>query len=237
MANKRIELEQYKHYVNLLKEEPNRKTVRKGVSICLIVMMVFCLGLFVLSILSNSLAQNPRNVLEKPPAPSTNPQVPSGTQIPEGVQIPQGTQIPEGTQIPQGVQVPSGTEVPTPSPTPTPVPPGGGTALDPVGLASDAGAEMLPSGTADGDLIAQATTIPTSPDQLTTPSTTPSSAPSTAPAKPPLSNESKGVGNLSNLAKGAGSRGWQIYSLVLAVGLIVLLYMGLRASKAEGRSK
>ncbi|MHB8894234.1 MAG: hypothetical protein ACYC99_03530 [Candidatus Geothermincolia bacterium] len=234
MANKRIELEQYKHYVNLLAEEPNRKVVRKGVTICLIVMMIFCLGFFVLSILSNNLAQNPANILEKPPAKSSTPSVPGSQQLPSGTQLPPETQLPSGTQLPPGTEIPSGT------PTPTPGPSGRAPAGSTVSM-SDAGAVGLPEGTRGGDLLAQATSTTPSPIEISQPGTVPSStAPTSSPAKakkPPLPKQTKGVGNLSNLAKGAGSRGWQIYSLVLAIGLIIVLYLGMRRSRLEGRSK
>jgi len=89
----------------------------------------------------------------------------------------------------------------------------------------------LPRGAADGDLLAQATTEPGSASPATSPAV---AAP--AKKKEPLPKQSKGVGNLSNLARGAGNRGWQIYSLVLAIGTIVMLYMGLRASGGGRRS-
>ena len=37
MANKRIELQQYKRYMDLQEEEPNRKTVRTGVLVVILV--------------------------------------------------------------------------------------------------------------------------------------------------------------------------------------------------------
>lgn len=188
MANKRIELEQYKYYVSLPEEEPNRKTVRKGLLACLIVMMVFCLALFVLTVLSNNLAQNAKNVIEKPPAGASS--TPSTT---------------------------------TPS---MPIPTSGVAPVETAGL---------PAGTTDGDLLAQVSTTPTSVELQ--PSTSPSTSPAGKPRKSALPKYTRGVGNLSNLAKGAGNRGWEIFSLVLAVDLIVLLYFGVRASRLERRSK
>jgi hypothetical protein len=190
MANKRIELEQYKHFVNLLQEEPNRKMVRKGLLICMVVMMIFCVGMFVLAALSSSLATNPRNVIEKPPAPSSTPTTPS--------------------------TVNTNGRAPVEDPTTQAVP------------------VRVPLGVDDSAPIAQVTDpIPIS----TSPATSPSTSPSTTPKKNPLTQQTKGIGNLSNLAKGAGSRGLQIYALVLALGLIVLLYFGIRAARPERKAK
>jgi hypothetical protein len=71
MANKRIELEQYKHYFDILAEEPNRKTWRRGIEIAFIAAALLVLALFVLGMMSGSLATNANNVLEKPPAKTT----------------------------------------------------------------------------------------------------------------------------------------------------------------------
>jgi hypothetical protein len=190
MANKRIELEQYKHFVNLLDEEPNRKMVRKGLLTCMIVMMIFCVGMFVLAALSNTLATNPQNIIQKPPTPSSTPSTTPSNVMPSG-KAPVDTSRVE---------------------------------VDPV---------QIPLGINDSPAVAQVTTpMPV----LTTPSSAPSTTPIKAP-KNPLTQYTKGVGNLSNLAKGAGSRGLQIYSLVLALGLIVLLYLGIHAVRPERKAK
>jgi cytoskeletal protein RodZ len=221
MANKRIELEQYKHYVNLLHEEPPRKTVRKGVTICFIVMMLFCIGLFVLAVLSNSLATNPSNILEKPPAaPSSTP----GTQVPNNTQ-----QVPiqqQQQQVPIQ-QSPS---------------PGSKAPVDSATAVRDTGLFGIPVGTKDGDLVAQASTsspVVTIPDTNAPTGSTPSTAPKAKkPTATPLPTTNKGAGSLAKLTNGAGGRGLQIYALVLAIGLIVILYLGMhRSRRAEGRAK
>jgi hypothetical protein len=225
MANKRIELEQYKHYVNLLEEEPNRKRVRKGFTVCVVVMMLLVIALFVLTVMSNTLATKPGNVLEKPQA---NPSLPTNQQIPSSVP---GTQT-----IPS--QVPGTQTVPVPSTSP------GGKAPT-TEVLSDSQVIGLPAGTRDGDLIAQATSpAPTTTVPVgTAPTTTlPSSSSSAgAPAKPKPNpgpgSQTTGAGNLSKLASGAGNRGLEIYALVIMLGLVVLLYLGMRRMRVEGKAK
>lgn len=232
MANKRIELEQYKHYVNLLEEEPNRKRVRKGFAVCVVVMMLLVIALFVLTVMSNTLATKPGNILEKP---SANPSLPTNPQIPSTVP----GQVPGTQTIPS--QVPGTQTVPVPSTSP------GGKAPTSEVL-SDSQVIGLPAGTRDGDLIAQITApIPTSPTSTapvsTAPTTTLPSSSSSAgtPAKPKPNpgpgSQTTGAGNLSKLAGGAGSRGLQIYALVMMLGLVVLLYLGMRRLRVEGKAK
>src|SRR5450756_119932 len=110
MANKRIELEQYKSYVDLIEEDPNRKTVRKGLTVVFVTALLLIVFLFVMGIFSNNLAKNPRNVLEKPPvkAPSMPPQT-GGQQLPSGLPFPSGQQLPSGQQP---VPTPSKLKVP-----------------------------------------------------------------------------------------------------------------------------
>jgi len=83
MANKRIELEQYRCYVNLFDEEPNRKKARRGAVIALTSAALLVALFFVLGLLSGNLASNPKNILEKPPAPA-----PEGGETMPGVTIP-----------------------------------------------------------------------------------------------------------------------------------------------------
>ncbi len=227
MANKRIELEQYKYYVTLLDEEPSRKIVRRGVVTCLIVMSLLVLGMFVLGILSTDLAKNAGNITQTP-----QPATPSTT-VPGQQQTPGGTQIPGGTQLPSGVP-----EIPTQTPSggPGSMAPGG-----PAVALSDAGVLPAQSGTGAGVLLAQAAPTPT---QTSTPTLTapPGSmpagtAPSTAPSEKPVPETTTGAGNLSKLTTGAGGRGLQIYLLVLTIVLIVVMYLAIRRVRLEGRSK
>jgi len=206
MANKRIELEQYKHYVDLLEEEPNRKTWLRGVLISLITAMVLVLAMFVLGMLSNSLAVNPSNVLQKPPAKSAS--TPS-----------QDTTVPGTQQIPTN-QVPTN-QVPNQSRTPS----------SPLAASKALG---VPLGAGDGALVAQAvSTQPTQviPTQTSQPASTQAKK-STGPG-----TQTKGVGNLSNLAGGASGRGFQISLLVLSLCMVVLLYLPIRKARLEGKSK
>ncbi len=206
MANKRIELEQYKHYVDLLEEEPNRKTWRRGVLISLITAMVLVLAMLVMGMLSNSLAINPSNILQKPPAKSTS--TPS-----------QDTTVPSTNQIPTN-QVPTN-QLPNQSKAYN----------SPLAMSKALG---VPLGADDGALIAQTTstqptvTVPSQTSQATTSNTKKSTGPGT---------QTKGVGNLSNLASGASGRGFQISLLILSLCILVLLYLPIRKARLEGKSK
>ena len=206
MANKRIELEQYKHYVDLLEEEPNRKTWLRGVLISLITAMVLVLAMFILGMLSNSLAINPSNILQKPPAKSAS--TPS-----------QDTTVPGTEQIPTN-QVPTN-QVPNQS-----------KAYDSPLAASKA--LGVPLGAGDGALVAQA--VSTQPTQvIPTQTSQPTSAKTKKSTGPGA--QTKGVGNLSNLAGGASGRGFQISLLVLSLCMVVLLYLPIRKARLEGKSK
>ncbi len=259
MANKRIELEHYRYYVDLVKEEPPRKRVRRGAVWSMSVAILLAAMMFVLGVFSNTLAQNPNNVLEKPPAatpsqqtvpgqqtipgqvPGTqgipNQQIPS-QQIPSqqvpGQQIP-GQQVP-GQQIP-GQQVP-GQQVPVnPSPGQTPTP-------APGGMAPSANRfSMITRGL--GGVFPQASSAPvpiqspaSSAPVITPPtSSTPSSSAPGKPKKKELPQTAKNIGNLSNLAKGAGGRGLQIYLLILLIGVGVLMYFGIRRVGREAAKR
>ena len=249
MANKRIELEQYKHYFDLLKEEPNRKMWRRGVEIAFVVAALLALSMFVLSMLSGSLASNSRNVLELPPAKQsptqqgTTPGVtPTGTP---------GTETPVSPTQQQGIPITPGGEQQNTPVTPQGSP--GGKA--PSAPLSERVSNGIPFGAGDGALIAQAQTAtpetqsqpeasPSTPIDLqqSIPVETTSSAPGqqsgtkSAKSKGP-GDQTKGVGNLANLANGAGGRGFQLYLLVLFIGLLIIMYLPVRKARREGKSK
>lgn len=220
MANKRIELEQYKHYVDLLAEEPNRKSWRKGVQVVMIAAMLLALAMFVLGLMSGSLASNPRNVLEKPPAKtSTTPENQIDQQdIPiQDIPIQQDSgqqQLPEGLTIPNQSMAPA--------------------------------IRGLPYGAGDGSLLAQAvTTIPAdassapelSPDIQTPPASSAPADSQKAEKKTGPGEQTTGIGNLANMTNGAGGRGLQLYLLVLFAGLCIFLYLPIRKVRLEGKSK
>jgi hypothetical protein len=219
MANKRIELEQYKHYVDLLEEEPNRKTWRKGVQIVMITAMLLALAMFVLGLMSGSLASNPRNILEKPPAKTTAPDTGTDQQN-QPIQQNLPLQDSGQQQLPEGLTIPNQSKAP--------------------------GAPGLPRGAGDGALLAQAvTTLPAEPSSAPFTGTDTQAVPSSsAPADSQKAakaggpgEQTTGVGNLSNLTNGAGGRGLQIYLLVLFVGLCIFLYLPIRKVRLEGKSK
>ncbi len=183
--------------------------------------MVLVLAMFVLGMLSNSLAVNPSNVLQKPPAksastPSQDTTVPGTQQIPTN-QVPTN-QVPTN-QVPTN-QVPTN-QVPNQSRTPS----------SPLAASKALG---VPLGAGDGALVAQAvSTQPTQviPTQTSQPASTQAKK-STGPG-----TQTKGVGNLSNLAGGASGRGFQISLLVLSLCMVVLLYLPIRKARLEGKSK
>jgi len=180
---------------------------------------------FVLGLLSGSLASNPRNILEKPPAPAPAPTTPEGI-TPTG---------PEGGEIPMN---------PTPSPIQIP-----GQGLMPV-----PGGPALAAGARDGALLAQADpqqvpvqdTSGTSPQLDQSAPAGPESVPGATQSAPSDQGSKKatgpgeqttGVGNLANLTNGAGGRGFQLYLLVLFLALVILLYLPIRKARLEAKSK
>lgn len=253
MANKRIELEQYKHYFDLLQEEPNRKTWRKGMKIAFVAASLLALVMFVLGMLSGSLATNARNVLEQPPAkqsptqPGTVPGVtPGGTETPFSPTPQQGipyapSEEQQGVPVtPQGEQQSPGSKAPS----------------APLAARASYG---IPFGAGGGALIAQAQpATPETPEtqskpdespatpidlEQSTPGETPGSTPGQQSGKKTSTKskgpgeQTRGVGNLANLANGAGGRGFQLYLLVMFIGLLVILYLPVRKARLEGKSK
>jgi hypothetical protein len=223
MANKRIELEQYKHYFDLLHEEPNRKRWRRGIEIAFIAAALLAVALFVLGMMSGTLAQNARNVLEKPPAkqaptqegtvPGVTPGGTPGTETPFSPTQQQNSPItPGGEQQSPGSKAPSA----------------------PVAKRDSYG---IPFGAVDGDLLAQAQqpqSVPVNMEQTapTQQSTQEKSTKSKGPGE-----QTEGVGSLANLANGVGGRGFQLYLLVMLIALLVILYLPVRKARLEGKSK
>jgi hypothetical protein len=104
-------------------------------------------------------------------------------------------------------------------------------------LMSDAGPARLID-TRPGDLLAQAQSSTPTPINISAPSTSPGSV--TSPGKPaakPLPTTTSGAGNLGNLANGAGARGLDIYVLVLGIALMIVIYLGVRRVRLEGKTK
>jgi hypothetical protein len=221
MANKRIELEQYKHYFDILAEEPNRKTWRRGIEIAFIAAALLVLALFVLGMMSGSLATNANNVLEKPPAKTTT--------TPE-------SSTPTGTEVPYTPT--QQRELPT-NPIQNQQSPGSMAPSSPEAMRASYG---IPFGAEDGALMAQVQTPPVDLQQ-SVPGETQSSTPAEQPVEKSSSKstgpgkQTKGAGNLANLANGAGGRGFQLYLLVLLIALLVILYLPVRKARMEGKSK
>lgn len=129
MANKRIELEQYKSYMSLQDERPTVKTVRAGKIAVMVTIFVLLVFLVALAFLSQNLAINPLNILEEPPketpaAPETPGVSPEG--LPGGI-TPEGVLegiTPEGQGLPPGVSpIPTEGEGAVPvTPPPTEIP-------------------------------------------------------------------------------------------------------------------
>lgn len=111
--------------------------------------------------------------------------------------------------------------------------------------------QELPSGgvRSDKTLVAQAESgevnIPGTnvQDQLDTQDTIPVDTTGTLPAVEATTEErkgpgeqSKGAGNLANLANGLGGRGLELYFLVISIGLIILLYLPLKRIRQQRKS-
>ena len=239
MANKRIELEQYKCYVNLFEEEPNRKMVRSGVTILMVGASMLVALVLVLGFLSTNLAKNPGNVLQKPPA--ATPSTPTGTQ-----------QLPNG-QLPSGIDtspVPSNT-VPVPTTIPSTSPSGGSVPRGDSGRPAIADFGGLPTEAWSGALVAQAApsttgqvpvqdgSTPTTVTAPATPGTTTTTVPSqqTSAASKGPAQQTKGVGNLSNLATKLGQRGLQLFLLGLTLILGILIYMTFSRARKAGKAR
>ena len=258
MANKRIELEQCKYYVNLQEEYPNRKTVRKGVRIALITAMLLVFAFFVLGMISGDLASNPANVLEQPP--EKVPEMPTnGEPTPEmleqmNIDTPVDQQMP--MEMPTDQQIPM--QLPEGVP-PIPMeeegsPPGGssrsvleapvicdvapGTAAGEGALLAQAEpGEALPDTPAEiPPDTGQEITIP-APDSSVPGQSAPTPADGEQVEDEGPDKQTTGIGNLANLVDIAGGRGFQIYLLVLVIGLLVVLYLAERRVRLEGKHK
>ena len=160
--------------------------------------------------------------------------------------------LPTDISIPveQNGEVPPGT-----------TPPGGSLPLGSAGgVLADYGTPSLPpAGAHDGALLAQAepaatpaqegaVEVPVQVDPTVTPGSLELLAPaSTAPADEKTdgekqedagpSTETKGVGNLSNLAEQVSGRGFQIYMLLLTIALGVVIYLTLKRASREGKAR
>jgi len=237
MANKRIELEQCKYYINLQQEYPDRKTVHHGIMIALITCILFVFGFFVLGMLSGNLATNPKNVLELPPEQPAET-MPEGFDMPEDMEMPEGFDMPEGMEMNEGVELPEGVpRIPSPEESESP---------DSGGLTGPALCDAgTPGGTAFSEaLLAQAEPVP---DPTTfEPEITIPPQDGSAPTSPEAEGEEEvkgpgqqttGVGNLANLANSMGGRGFQLYLLVVTIVLMVIMYLPVRQVRFERKQR
>ena len=117
----------------------------------------------------------------------------------------------------------------------------------------------LPRGATDGALLAQAgpegaTSVP-EPESVPTTAPDPAQFDSSpilptdsAPAEGIIESdeieeqsgpeqETEGVGNLANLTNTAGGRGFQLYLIIVFLGLSTVLYLALRRARLEGKPK
>ena len=147
-------------------------------------------------------------------------------------------QIPEGFDIPEGVQIPEGA---------SPIPPSEESeSPDSGGLTGPALCDTgAPGGTALPEaLLAQAEPVP-DPAPFEPEITIPPQDGS-APTPPQVEGEEEdkgpgqqttGVGNLANLANKVGGRGFQFYLLVLAIGLMVIMYLPVRRVRLDRKQR
>jgi len=212
MANKRIELEQYKYFVDLIEEQPNRKRMRKGIAISMVVAMLLSTLMIVLGFMSNELAKNPRNVLEKPPEKSKTqtPNVQPG-QIPS----PQNQSQPGGVPIPQTPQPGGQGEIPS---------------------SNNLSAKLSSSYKDTVGLLAQAEPQSSSPSEnMTVPQEKVPPKVKAKEKRKSLGEETKGVGNLANLANGIDGRGFDLYLLCIYFILVIVFYLVIKRSRREGK--
>ena len=276
MANKRIELEQYRCYVNLFDEEPNRKKVKAGVVIAMVSATLLVVLIFVLGLLSGNLVTNPRNVLEKPAPPASSPEeaVP-GMNIPgqEGG-LPTDISIPPGQEggLPTDISIPPGRRAASrqisaypssrtgrclPAPRRREVrylsgPPavslpitGLLPSLRPAPMTVRCSRRLSPQRRRRRKVRSRSPYRWTR--RLLRVHLEPAAPASTAPADEKTdgekqedagpSTETKGVGNLSNLAEQVSGRGFQIYMLLLTIALGVVIYLTLKRASREGKAR
>lgn len=219
MANKRIELEQYKYYIDLLAEDPASRTWKRGVLLVMLTAILFCATIMVLGLLSNSEATSYTNILD---VPVFTPGATDGMDYGSGLEFDTG--YTEEPVVPMDGDIPidGGSSLYRQEPTHR-------TRL----------AYGLPLGAGDGSLLAQAADLPeTFPmDDFGTGDV--DTAPSTIPTTIDRSEEpqSTGIANLSNLATGANNRGLQLYLIALFIGIAIFLYLPVRKANREGKPK
>ncbi|MBN2168239.1 MAG: hypothetical protein JW738_03265 [Actinobacteria bacterium] len=240
MANKRIELERYKYFVRMGDEEPNRKRAATGAHISLIASMLLVVFFLVIGVsLSSKQANNPGVVLETP-APATdgtiedggiNDMNPSG--IPSDFNTPQnqGTPVfPEQNATPDQSMAPvNGLKTTCSAWLPLTVPASGGAWDETLLAQAETGGEQNGSG-----IEVQPIDSPIDQSQDTSP-TGQGTLPAETTQKGP-DQQTKGAGNLANLAQLAGSKGFQIYILIIAIFLLVVIYMALSRIRRQRKT-
>ncbi|MBN1288720.1 MAG: hypothetical protein JXA49_03680 [Actinobacteria bacterium] len=241
MANKRIELERYKYYVRIGDEEPNRKRAARGATISLIASMLLVVFFLVLGVsLSSKQASNPGVVLETP-APATDGAIEDGgfnEMNQEGMPLdfntpenqvtpvmPEQSPTPDQSMAPRNGRLASGS---------TGIPAAGPISESVWGEGLLAQAEPAGEGEENGPGIeVQPIDNPIDQPQETSP-VQQGTLPAETRQKGP-DQQTKGVGNLANLAELAGGRGFQLYILITTIFLLIVIYMAL--SRIRGQRK
>lgn len=225
MANKRIELEQCKYFVDLQEEYPNSKSVRTGVLVSMVAVILLLVAFMVYGLMSNGPAQNPGNVLETP-----QPAIQEGTDIPssDDFQIPEmdtgTTPMPDFDQGTIPFEIPESRTDTDAAVSRAPIPHGELLAQAQPASSDPAGTFTVPEGSFPAEELQEDTGIPAE--------ETVDEAESTGPDR-----QTEGVGNLANLANWIDGRGFQIYVLLISIVLMVLMYLVIRGTRKGGGGK
>lgn len=229
MANKRIELEQCKRFVDLLEEYPSGSRRKKGLTIVFVAAMLLVVTFMALGFVSNSLAKDAGNLLKKPESKKESA-------------TPQNNQI----TIPQSPteSIPPESSPVSPSSTPVEIPSTDENPNHSRNNSQQSYAGMLekPSAisTKESELLAMASPASSETGHaLLKPSSPQVDAKKKATKKDeekPLEKQTKGVGNLSNLANAVDARGFFLYLICLSLALVIVLYASMRKAR-RGRGQ
>ncbi|MDD5448948.1 MAG: hypothetical protein PHO53_07290 [Actinomycetota bacterium] len=232
MANKRIELEQHQRFTDLLEEYPNSSRRKKGLTIVFIAAMLLVITFMALGFASNNLAKDAGNLLKKPESekesitPENNqftlPQSPTESVPPSG-----SPTTPSSTQI----------EIPLPQENPSHSRSHSRQSYTMHKKTNSGEADVLSAN--ESELLAMASLTSSEAGlKLLAQGGKPASSPKKATKKSekkPLEKQTKGIGNLSNLANAVDARGFFLYLACLSLVLIAVLYASMRKARRGRR--
>ncbi len=206
MANKRIELEQYKSFINLIEEEPNRKMVKRGATIALIISILVALLLLVLGFISVELARNPKNILEKP-SQSKKSAIPSVLSDESNDFPVLASEIPTSLGAEENNLIALNQKIKFPS--------------------------MAPLYQQPGEVKITPQKPQTAPEGKASEET---KTEKQKKKKKVLPLQTKGIGNLSNLARSISQRGFQLYLILLTAAIAIIGGIAIGRIRRERKS-